>query len=47
MWDVAFGPDGSQLVSTGPDGVARIWALDLHDLTAAERRQYLRERACR
>ena len=58
VWDVAFSPDGAKLVSAGPDGVARVWALDLDDLiaiarrrvtrglTAAECRQYLRGHTC-
>ena len=58
VWDVEFSPDGSKLASAGPEGIVRVWALDLDDLiaiarrnvtrklTAAECRQYLRERGC-
>ncbi|HUF58178.1 MAG TPA: hypothetical protein VMR89_01640 [Actinomycetota bacterium] len=49
---VAFGPDGRRLVSAGPDGVVRVWTLDLdelieiadevtRELTDDECRQYL------
>jgi WD40 repeat protein len=58
VWNVTFSPDGSKLASAGPEGLVRVWALDLDDLiaiarrrvtrelTAAECRQYLRGRDC-
>jgi WD40 repeat protein len=57
VWDIDFSPDGSKLASSSPEGIVRVWALDLDDLiaiakrnvtrglTAAECRQYLR-RGC-
>lgn len=38
---VAFGPDGDRLVSTAP-GLARIWALDIDDLTSIAARRVTR-----
>jgi WD40 repeat protein/DNA-binding SARP family transcriptional activator len=40
---VAFSPDGSMLVSLDDSGVARVWALDLHDLVDIAHARLTRE----
>ncbi len=40
---VAFGPDGTQLASAAPDGVVRVWELDLDALIRIARTQVTRE----
>ena len=45
-----FSPDGKRLVSSAPDGVARVWALDLDELIAiaeAELTRGLTDDECR
>jgi WD40 repeat protein/DNA-binding SARP family transcriptional activator len=58
VWQVRFSADGSRLVSVGPDGRVRVWAMNLDDLieiarakltralTDEECRQYLHLERC-
>jgi WD40 repeat protein len=47
---ISFSADGKKLASAGPDGVVRIWALDLDDLIRIAKREVTRaltEEECR
>jgi WD40 repeat protein len=47
---VAFSPDGSQLVFASPEGLVRVWALDLDELiqiTHSELTRGLTDEECR
>jgi WD40 repeat protein len=39
---LAFDPDGSKLASSGNEGIARVWALDLDDLIEIAREELTR-----
>jgi hypothetical protein len=40
---LGFSADGTRLVSASPDGVVRVWALDLDDLIRIAKREVTRE----
>jgi WD40 repeat protein len=40
---LSFSADGTRLASASPDGVVRVWALDLDDLIAIARQEVTRE----
>ena len=42
VWDIDFSPDGAKLASASPEGVVRVWALDLDDLIAIAKREVTR-----
>jgi WD40 repeat protein len=40
---IGFSRDGKRLVSASPDGVVRVWALDLEDLIRIAKQELTRE----